>query len=109
MCETAGDLDNTCTMVSRIFVLKDECIPMPTGVGNNNRLNDVVAVVEPCDIPLADEEFCPPSHGDPSQNHDTSTSIAVVCDHGWRLVSLPSSTPNPLLPIMKIDTVNFMS
>ena len=64
-------------MVSRIFVLKDECIPMPTGVGNNNRLNDVVAVVEPCDIPLADEEFCPPSHGDPFPALEDRNSINV--------------------------------
>ena len=43
-------LYNTCTMGSCIVVLKDECIPMPTGVGNNNRLNEIVSVVEPNDI-----------------------------------------------------------
>ena len=68
---------------------------MPTGVGHNNRLKVVVSVVEPSDIPPADVEFCPPGHGDPSPNHDTSTSTAVVCDYGWRLVTLSRSTPNP--------------
>ena len=76
---------------------------MPTGVGHSNGLNDIVCVVEPCDIPLADAELCLPSHGDPFPNHDTSTSIAVVCDHGWRLVTLSSSTSNPLPSIMKIE------
>ena len=79
-------LDNACTMGSCIAVLKDECIPMPTGVGHNNKFDDVVSVAEPSDSPLADVEFCPPSLGDPSRNHDTSTSIAVVCDRGWGLV-----------------------
>ena len=88
--------DNTCTMGSCIVVLKDECIPVPTVVGRNNRLNDLVSVVEPSDIPLVDVEFCPPSHGDPFPNHDISTSVAIVCDHGWRLVTLPSSTSTPL-------------
>ena len=83
-------LDNTCTMGSCIVVFRDNCIPLPTGVGHNRRLNDIVSVVEPSDIPLTDVEFCPLSHGDPSPNNDTSTSIAVVCDHGWRLVTLPS-------------------
>ena len=78
-------LDNACTMGSCIVVLKDDCIPVQTGVGHN-RLDDIVSVVEPGDIPLADVEFCPPSHGDSSPNHDTSTSIAVVCDRGWGLV-----------------------
>ena len=73
-------LDNTCTMVSCIVIMKDACIPVPTGVGRNNRLNDVV--VEPSDIPSLDVEFCPPSHGDPSPNHDTSMSTAVSCDLG---------------------------
>ena len=102
-------LDNTCMMGSVNVVLKDGCIRLLTGSGHRNRLNDIVSVVELRNISLADVEFCPPSQGDPSPNHDTSTSIAVVCDHGWRLVTLPSSTPNFLLPIMKIDTVNFMS
>ena len=53
--------------------------------------------------PAAEVEFCPPSHSDSFTNHDTSTSIVVVCNHGWRLIMLPSSTPNPLLPIMKIE------
>ena len=34
-------VDNTCMMGSCIVVLGDECIPMPTGVGHNNRLNDI--------------------------------------------------------------------
>ena len=93
-------LDNTCTMGSCIVVLKDDCIPMPSGVGHNDRLKDIVFVV-PSDILLADVEFCPPSHGDSSLNHDTSISIAVVCDHGLRLVTLPSSTPNLVRPITK--------
>ena len=55
----------SCTVVS-----KDDCVPMPTGVGHNYRLSDVVPVVESSDIPLADVEFCSSSHGDPSPNHD---------------------------------------
>ena len=92
-------------MGSCIVVLKDDCIPMPSGVGHNDRLKDIVSVVQPSDIPLADVEFCPPSHGDPSSNCDTSNSIAVVCDHGWRQVTLCSSTPNRLLPIVKIASL----
>ena len=65
-------LDDTCTMGSSIVVLKDECIPMPSDVGHNNRLNDIVSVAQASDIPLADMEFCSPSHGDPSPNHDLS-------------------------------------
>ena len=61
---------------------KNECIPMPTGVGHNNRFDDVVSVVQPSDISLADAEFRRPSHGDSSPKHDTSSSIAAVCDHG---------------------------
>ena len=79
-------LDNMFTMCSCFVVLKDDCIPVPTGVGHNNRLNDIVSVVEPRDIPLVDVEFYLPSRGDPYPNHDTSISIAVVCDHGWRPV-----------------------
>ena len=96
-------LDNTCMMGSVNVVLKDGCIPLLTGSGHRNQLNYIVSVVELRNIPLADVEFCPPSQGDPSPNHDTSTSIAVMCNHGWRLVTLPSSTPNPLPPIMKIE------
>ena len=33
-------LDNTCTMGSCIVVSKDKYLPMPTGAGPNNRLND---------------------------------------------------------------------
>ena len=102
-------LDNPCTMDSCIVVLKGECIPVRTGIGHNIRLNDIVSVVKPSEIPLADMEFCPPSHCDPSPNLDTSTSVAVMCNHGWRLVTLPSLIPNTLLPIMKIETVNFVS
>ena len=91
-------LDNTCTMGSCTVVLKDECISMPTGIEHNKKLNSIVCVVEPSDIPLVDVQFCPPSHGDPSPNDDTSNG-----DHGLRLVTLPSSTPNPLPPIMKIE------
>ena len=98
-------LDKTCTMGSCIAVSKDECIPMLMGVGHNNRLTYIISVVEPSDIPLADVEFCPPSHGDPSPNHDTTTSTAVVRNPGWRLVTLPNSTPNPLSTIMKIKTL----
>ena len=82
-------------MGSSIVVLKDECIPMPSDVGHNNRLNDIVSVAQASDIPLADMEFCSPSHGDPSPNHDTATSRMVVCDHSWRLVTLPSSNAKP--------------
>ena len=74
-----------------------------TGAGHNNKLNGIVSVVEPSDVLLADVELYPPGHGDPFPNHDTSTSIAVVCDHGWRLVTLPTLTPNLLLSIMKIE------
>ena len=52
-------LDKRCTMGSFI-ASEDECIPMPMGVGHNNRLNDIVSVVEPSDIPLADVEFVLP-------------------------------------------------
>ena len=90
-------------MGSCIVVLKDECIPMPTGVGHSNRLSDIVSVEELSDVPLTAVEFCPSSHGDPTPKEDTSTSTAFACDLGWRLVTLPSSTPNPLLPIMKIE------
>ena len=70
-------------MGSGIAVLQDERIPMPTGVGHNNRLHDTVSVLQPSDIPLADVEFCPPSHDDPSPNHDTPTFMGeVVCDRG---------------------------
>ena len=62
-------------MGSYIVVLKDECIPMPSDVGHNNRLDDIVSVAQASDIPLADVECCPPSHGDPFPNHDTSTSL----------------------------------
>ena len=96
-------LDNTCTMGSCIVVLKDECIRTPMGVGHNNRLNDIVSVVEPNDIPLADVEFCSPSHSDPSPKPDNPISREVVCDHGWRLVTLPSSTTNPLPSTMNIE------
>ena len=96
-------LDSTCKMGSCTGVLRDEYIPVPTGLGYNNRLKDILSVVEPSDIPLADVEFCPPSHGDPSQNHDTSTSIAVMCNHCWRLGMLPTLMPDPLPPIMKIN------
>ena len=95
-------LDNTCMMGSCTVVLKDECIPMPTDIGHNNRLNNIASVVEPTDIPLADVEFCPPSHADSFLNHDTSTSIAARCNHGWRL---PNPTPNLLPPIMKTETL----
>ena len=78
---------------------------MPRVVGHNNRLNDIVSVVEPSDVPLADVDFCLSTHGDPSPNHDISTSIAVVRDHGWRLVTLPSSTPNTLPAIVKIENL----
>ena len=60
-------VDNTCTMGSFVVVLKDECIPLPTGVEHNNRLNDIVSVVEPSDTPLADVEF----YGDPSPKTTT--------------------------------------
>ena len=49
------------------FILKDEYILMPTGIEHSNRLSDIVSVVEPSEIPLADVEFCPLSHGDPPQ------------------------------------------
>ena len=76
-------LHNTFTTGACIVVLKDECTPMPTGVGHNNRLNDIVSGIEPGDVPLADVEFCPPSHDDPSPNHDTPTFMGeVVCDRG---------------------------
>ena len=89
-------------MVSRIFVLKDECIPMPTGVGFNNRLNDIVSVVEPSNLLLADVEFCPPCDSDSSTNHDTSTSIAVV--QSWlQAENVPRLMPNPLPLIIKIE------
>ena len=68
-------LDNTSTTGSFIVVLTDDCIPMPTAVGHNNRLIDIVTVVEPSDISLANYS---PSHGDPFPNHDTFTSIAIV-------------------------------
>ena len=90
-----------------IVVMKDERISMPTVVGHNNWLSGIVSAVEPSDIPLADVEFCPPSHGDPSPNYATSISIAVVCDHGCRLVTLPCSTSNPLPPTIKIETFEF--
>ena len=88
-----------CTMGSCIVILKDERIPMLTDVGHNNLLDDIVSVVEPSDIPLAYLEFCP------LPNRDAFTSIANVCDLGWRLVTLSRSTPNPLPPIMKIETL----
>ena len=88
----------SCTVVS-----KDARIPMPTDVRYSDRLNDIVSVVEPSDIPLTDVEFCCPSHGDPSTNHDTRTSIAVLCHHGWGLGTFLNSTPNPLPPVMKIE------
>ena len=40
-------LDNTCTMDSCIVPLKDECSPMPMGVGHNNRLTGIASAVEP--------------------------------------------------------------
>ena len=52
-------LDNKCTTGFCIAVLKDKCIPMPTGVGHTNRLNDIVSVVESSYILLAIVEFCP--------------------------------------------------
>ena len=54
-------LDNTCTMGSCIVVLKDDCIPMPTGVEHNDMLNGIVSVVEPSHRSLADVEFGPSS------------------------------------------------
>ena len=50
-------LDSTCTMGFYIVVLRDEGIPMPTGAGHNNRLDDFISIVEPRDIPPADVEF----------------------------------------------------
>ena len=85
-------------MRSCIVILKEECIPMPTGFGHNNSLNGIISVAQPSDILLADVESCPPTHGDPSQNDETSASVAVMCNHGWRLVTLPRSMPNPWLP-----------
>ena len=85
-------LDNTYSIGSCIVVLKNECIPMPTGVGHNSRLSDVVSVTELSDIPLTDVEVSSPNHDDAAQNRDNSVSIAVLCNHGWRLVTLPSST-----------------
>ena len=70
-------LDNTCTMGSCLVVLKGECIPMPAGVDHNNGLNDIVSLVEPSDIRLADLEFCPPSHGDPFPALEDRNSINV--------------------------------
>ena len=67
-------------MGSCIVVVNDECIPRPTGLGHTDRLNDVVSVAEPSNIPLADVECCPSGHGDLFPNHDTSASVAVVCD-----------------------------
>ena len=61
-----------------MVVLKDKCIPMPMGVGNNNKLKDIVSVVEPRDMFLAYVAFCSPRHGDSFRNRDNSTSIAVV-------------------------------
>ena len=73
-------LNNMCTMGSYIVVFKDECIPILTGIGHNNELNDFVSVVEPSDIPLAlaDTEFCLPSHGDiPPPHHQTMTLLPL--------------------------------
>ena len=82
-------LDNSCTMGSCIVVLKDECIPMPMDVGHTKRLGDIVSVVEPkqpsigrCGVDLSSTSpwqmwSCPPSHGDPSPTHETSTSSRV--------------------------------
>ena len=102
-CGTEGDLGQHVHDGLLSCCLEGECTPMPTGARHNNRLNDIVSVAQ--DIPLADVEFCPPINCDPSPNHDTSTSLMVVCDHGWRLVTLPSSTTNPLPPIMKMETL----
>ena len=88
----------SCTVVS-----KDARIPMPTDVRYSDRLNDIVSVVEPSDVPPVDVEFCLPSHGDLSPDHDISTSIAVMRD--WRLVAVPSLTANPLLPMKKMKTL----
>ena len=58
-------------------VLRDEYIPVPTGVGYNNRLKDILSVVEPSDIPLADVEFCPPSLYDSFPAAEDRKSINV--------------------------------
>ena len=102
-CETTSDFGQHVHDGLVHVVLKDECIPVPTGKGHVIRLTDFVSVIEPSDISLADVKFCLPSHGDPHSNHDIFTCVAVVCDHGWRLLTLPSSTPNLLPPIMKIE------
>ena len=86
-------------MGSCIVVLKDKYIPMPTGVGHNSSLSDIVYVVEPSDIPLADVECCPPSHGDPFPNHDTSTSLDPVNSPSRDGdVTVMSDTNQPSLP-----------
>ena len=48
-------------MGSCTVVLKDDCIPMPTGVVHNDMLNGIVSVVEPSHGSLADVEFGPSS------------------------------------------------
>ena len=96
-------LDNTCTMGSCTVVLKDECVPMAMSVRHYNSLSEIAFVLEPSDILLADVEFCPPGHSNSSPNNDTSISIEVVCNHGWRMVTFPTSKPNPWPPIIKIE------
>ena len=96
-------LGNTCMMGFCNVILKDECIPILVGLGHNSRLSNIVSVVEPSDVPPVDVEFCLPSHGDLSPDHDISTSIAVMRD--WRLVAVPSLTANPLLPMKKMKTL----
>ena len=64
-------LDNTCTIGScKCCLKKMTAFSCRTGV----RPNDIVSIVEPSDIFLADVEFCPPNYSDPSPDHDISTS-----------------------------------
>ena len=69
----------------------------------SNTLSDIVSVVELSDIPLADVEFCPPSHGDPVPYKPWQFHVSGRVRSWLEVGNLPSSTPNPLPPIMNIE------
>ena len=106
-------MDNTCMMGSCYVILEDEYIPMPMGIGHNNRLNDIVPVVKISDIFLVDSlvdlEFCPLSHGDPSPNYDFHLHSGDL--QSWlEAGNTPQGNAKPFAAHFKnLDRLNFMS
>jgi hypothetical protein len=96
-------LDDASTVRTCIVILEDEIWSVPLSKWHNDRLDDVVTVVEPCDIVLAYVKVGPVIHTDACPHHYTATSITVVCNSCRRLVTLTSPSPDTYSTIMKIQ------